>query len=45
MRGKIVPNIICSFIDKIVGKKMDNMQIKTYFLKNERGNIMVKRGK
>ena len=45
MRRKIVPNILCSSVNKVVRKESDNMWIYTGFLKNERKKMMVKRRK
>ena len=45
MRRKIVPNILCSSVNKIVRKESDNVWIYTGFLEDERKEMMVKRRK
>jgi len=45
MRRKTVQNILCTSINKITGKKLDNKWIQTCFLENERKEAMVKEWK
>jgi len=33
-KGEIVPEVVGFSIDKIIGKEVDNADVKTYFLKN-----------
>jgi len=40
-RGEIVPEIVGFSIDEIIGKEVDNVDVKTCFLKNTHEKVVI----